>query len=157
MQKCRYMPVWRGSITCRAALAVNQNHEPEPIAGSKCSANRLLLQVAPLRDSFSEFALIKYRMLVEVRWLQALAANPSIPEVPPFSPEATEILEGLCEDNFTLEVAQEVKDVERVRRRVLDAGSCASQTHSMLATCTRVLTALQQRCQPHSRVHAQHA
>lgn len=28
-------------------------------------------KVAPLRDAFSEYALIKYRVLVEVRWLQA--------------------------------------------------------------------------------------
>jgi hypothetical protein len=73
------------------------------------------MQVAPLRDSFSEYALIKYRMLVEVRWLQALAAEPGMPEVPPFSAEASAVLEALCEDNFKLEIAQKVKDVEKVR------------------------------------------
>ena len=43
-------------------------------------------RVAPLRELFSEYALIRFRVLVEVEWLKALAAEPSIPEVPPFSP-----------------------------------------------------------------------
>lgn len=39
------------------------------------------MQVEELRVYFSEYALIKYRMLVEVRWLQALSENDAIPEV----------------------------------------------------------------------------
>jgi len=42
-------------------------------------------KLAALRDSFSEFALIRYRVKVEVEWLKALAASPAVPEVPPFS------------------------------------------------------------------------
>ena len=41
-----------------------------------------------LRPIFSEFGLIRHRVLVEVRWLQALAAHPEIPEVPPLSGHA---------------------------------------------------------------------
>ena len=43
-------------------------------------------KLAALRDTFSEFALIRLRVKVEIEWLKALAANPAIKEVPPFSP-----------------------------------------------------------------------
>ena len=43
-------------------------------------------KVAALRDTFSELALIRYRAKVEIEWLKTLAAEPSIKEVPPFSP-----------------------------------------------------------------------
>jgi adenylosuccinate lyase len=42
-------------------------------------------KVASLRDCFSEFALIKYRVHVEVEWLIALAVHTDIAECPPFS------------------------------------------------------------------------
>ena len=41
-----------------------------------------------LRPIFSEFGLIKYRVLVEIRWLQALADHSLISEVPHFSQHA---------------------------------------------------------------------
>ena len=65
-----------------------------------------------LRTVFSEYGLIRYRVLVEVRWLQYLAANSSIVEVAPFSDEANALLNGLV-DNFTLEHAERVKEIER--------------------------------------------
>jgi len=43
-------------------------------------------RVAALRDIFSELALIRLRVRIEVEWLKTLAAEPSIAEVPPFSP-----------------------------------------------------------------------
>lgn len=46
-----------------------------------------------LRGAFSEFALIRARMLVEVRWLQQLAAIPEVTEVPPLSAGANAYLE----------------------------------------------------------------
>jgi adenylosuccinate lyase len=42
-------------------------------------------KVAPLRVLFSEQALIRFRVRVEIEWLKALAAEPGIAEVPPFS------------------------------------------------------------------------
>ena len=65
-----------------------------------------------LRTVFSEYGLIRYRVLVEVRWLQHLAANPDIVEVAPFSKDATALLNGLV-DNFTIEHAERVKEIER--------------------------------------------
>jgi adenylosuccinate lyase len=69
-------------------------------------------QTADLRPIFSEYGLIRHRVLVEVRWLQALARHPGIPEVPPLSEHATHILDGLIE-NFALADAQRVKNIER--------------------------------------------
>ena len=65
-----------------------------------------------LRTVFSEYGLIRYRVLVEVRWLQHLAANPAIVEVAPFSKDATALLNGLVY-NFTIEHAERVKEIER--------------------------------------------
>ncbi|MGH8700883.1 MAG: adenylosuccinate lyase, partial [Burkholderiales bacterium] len=42
-------------------------------------------RVAALRDIFSELALIRLRVRIEVEWLNTLAAEPAINEVPPFS------------------------------------------------------------------------
>jgi adenylosuccinate lyase len=65
-----------------------------------------------LRAIFSEYGLIRHRVLVEIRWLQALAADPAIPEVPPFSEHATHLLERIV-DGFSVEDAQRVKNIER--------------------------------------------
>jgi adenylosuccinate lyase len=69
-------------------------------------------QTADLRPIFSEYGLIRHRVLVEVRWLQALARHPGLPEVPPLSEHAIHILENLIE-NFALADAQRVKNIER--------------------------------------------
>ena len=70
-------------------------------------------KTAELRPIFSEYGLIRHRVQVEVRWLQALARHPGIPEVPPLSESALRLLDGLVE-NFTLADAQRVKNIERV-------------------------------------------
>lgn len=64
-----------------------------------------------LRQSFSEFGLIKCRVQVEVRWLQALAAHPDIAEVPALSKEANIILNAIV-DEFSVSDAQRIKDIE---------------------------------------------
>ncbi len=69
-------------------------------------------KTAELRPIFSEYGLIRHRVLVEVRWLQALSRHPVIPEVPTLSEPATHILTGLVE-NFSLADAQQVKNIER--------------------------------------------
>ena len=64
-----------------------------------------------LRAIFSEFGLIKYRVTVEVRWLQALANCDVIAEVPQFSESANELLDKII-NQFSIEDAQRVKDIE---------------------------------------------
>ena len=65
-----------------------------------------------LRSIFSEYGLLKYRTIVEIRWLQKLSATAGIPEVPAFSDEANEFLDQLAE-NFAEEDAARIKDIER--------------------------------------------
>ncbi|XOZ34074.1 adenylosuccinate lyase [Halomonadaceae bacterium KBTZ08] len=69
-------------------------------------------KVAPLRDIVSEYGLIRARVTVEIRWLQHLAAQPDIPEVPAFSQAATRFLDGVVSD-FSLAEAETIKATER--------------------------------------------
>ncbi len=70
--------------------------------GSKTSA---------LRSIFSEFGLIKYRVLVEVRWLQKLAEHTQISEITPFSKEADDVLNAIV-SQFSEEDAGRIKAIE---------------------------------------------
>ena len=69
-------------------------------------------KTADLRPIFSEYGLIRHRVLVEVRWLQRLAKHPGIPEVPELSEHAGHVLNHLVE-HFTVEDAARVKNIER--------------------------------------------
>jgi adenylosuccinate lyase len=64
-----------------------------------------------LRSIFSEFGLIKYRVQVEIRWLQRLAAHDAIAEVPTLSAEANTLLDQLV-DNFSETDAARIKEIE---------------------------------------------
>ncbi|AZQ84576.1 adenylosuccinate lyase [Colwellia sp. Arc7-635] len=68
-------------------------------------------KVKSLRPIFSEFGLIKYRVTVEVRWLQKLAATAEIIEVPAFSAQANALLNAIVSD-FSEAEAQKIKDIE---------------------------------------------
>ncbi|HAZ97803.1 adenylosuccinate lyase [Halomonas meridiana] len=69
-------------------------------------------KAAALREHFSEFGLIRARVIVEVRWLQRLAEHGQIVEVPPLSAEATAFLEQLIRD-FSVDDAERIKEIER--------------------------------------------
>ncbi len=69
-------------------------------------------KTADLRPIFSEYGLIRHRVLVEVRWLQALARHPQIAEVPDLSGHALNLLEAMAE-SLQVEDAQRVKNIER--------------------------------------------
>lgn len=64
-----------------------------------------------LRAAFSEYGLIRFRVLVEVRWLISLADNAGVPEVPPFSTEARKLLDNIVA-NFGEADAARVKEIE---------------------------------------------
>lgn len=64
-----------------------------------------------LRHIFSEFGLIRCRVLVEVRWLQQLAQHKEITEVNSLSAEANQFLENLL-DHFNEGQAHRIKDIE---------------------------------------------
>ena len=65
-----------------------------------------------LRSIFSEFGLIRFRVEVEVRWLQQLSRLAGVPEVPAFSAATNAILDKIVTD-FNEADAQAVKDIER--------------------------------------------
>jgi adenylosuccinate lyase len=69
-------------------------------------------KTADLRPIFSEFGLIRNRVLVEIRWLQQLAAHPQIPEVPALSESANAMLNSIVDDFSEID-AERVKEIER--------------------------------------------
>ncbi|WP_074012130.1 adenylosuccinate lyase [Candidatus Sodalis sp. SoCistrobi] len=69
-------------------------------------------KVSPLRAIFSEFGLLKFRVQVEVRWLQKLAACDAIKEVPSFDDHANGFLDAIVAD-FSVEDAERIKTIER--------------------------------------------
>ncbi|MEE9326602.1 MAG: adenylosuccinate lyase [Cocleimonas sp.] len=73
---------------------------------------RYASKTSDLRQFFSEYGLIKHRVLIEIRWLQALANHSEIKEVPQFSDAANQALESILSD-FSENDAQRVKDIER--------------------------------------------
>ena len=72
---------------------------------------RYAAKCAAIRDTCSEFGLIRYRVRVEVEWLRVLSKSDAIPEVAPFGAEATAVL-GQLTDEFSLEDAARVKEIE---------------------------------------------
>ena len=70
-------------------------------------------KTSSLQPYFSEYGLIRYRVIVEIRWLQRLASNPGIEEVPPLSEAANTFLEALI-NNFDENEAALVKKKEAV-------------------------------------------
>lgn len=68
-------------------------------------------KTASLRPIFSEYGLVRFRVTVEVRWLQKLAANTGVSEIGPFSAETNAFLDAIV-DNFSEADAQAVKDIE---------------------------------------------
>lgn len=73
---------------------------------------RYASKTAPLREYLSEYALIRYRTLVEVRWLQFLADESNIAELPPLERPVNDVLNRLV-DNFSIKDAEQVKNLER--------------------------------------------
>ena len=73
---------------------------------------RYASKVDALRPIFSEYGLIRYRVEVEVRWLQALATEAKIVEVPTLSASAITVLNEIV-SNFSEADAQAVKDIEK--------------------------------------------
>jgi adenylosuccinate lyase len=69
-------------------------------------------KTAELRSIFSEFGLLKYRVQVEVRWLQKLASTASIEQVPAFSAEANTLLDNIVA-TFDESHAGRIKEIER--------------------------------------------
>ncbi|KAL8462748.1 hypothetical protein ACS0TY_032879 [Phlomoides rotata] len=96
---------------------------------------RYWTKVKDLAPFMSEFGLIKYRVLVEVRWLLKLSQISGVPEVPRFSREAESYLQDII-DQFSMDDALEVKKIEKVTNHDVKA----------------VEYFLKQRCQSHPEI-----
>lgn len=70
-------------------------------------------KVKDLAPFMSEYGLIYFRVLVEIKWLLKLSKIPEVLEVPSFSDEAQSYLQGLV-DGFNMNDALEVKKIEKV-------------------------------------------
>lgn len=64
-----------------------------------------------LRFIFSEFGLMRHRILVEIKWLLALSAHPDIEEVVPLSQHAVNMLNAIFE-KFSIVDGQRIKNIE---------------------------------------------
>ena len=64
-----------------------------------------------LRAIFSEYGLMRYRVIAEVRWLIQLGSHSQIPEVPALSATARERLDQIA-NGFGIEDAQRIKTIE---------------------------------------------
>ena len=73
---------------------------------------RYASKVVELTECFSEYALVRNRVRVEVLWLEALCAEPGIPECRALSAEELNLLTGIVDD-FSPQEAEKVKEIER--------------------------------------------
>jgi adenylosuccinate lyase len=73
---------------------------------------RYAAKAAPLREYLSEYALIRYRTLVEIRWLEHLADEPTVEGLSPLERPVKDVLNQLI-DHFGPDDARRVKELER--------------------------------------------
>ena len=69
-------------------------------------------KVDALRPLLSEYGLIRQRVVVEIHWLQTLANEAHLAEIPPLSNTAKQFLEDLL-TNFSPADAEQIKDIEK--------------------------------------------
>lgn len=84
---------------------------PSPLSALSPLDGRYHKQLAPLAVYCSEAALIRYRVRVEIEWLIALAQDPGVAEVPPFSAAAMGDLQQAAA-GFAEADAARVKEIE---------------------------------------------
>ncbi len=121
--------------------------ELSPLTAISSIDGRYAGKTEALRGIFSEHGLIHRRVLVEVRWFQALAAHPQIAELPSLSASAEDFLDDLV-NNHVVEHSQRVKDIEAetnhdvkaveyyLRERFAEQSELAAHTAFVHFACT---------------------
>src|SRR5688572_14191897 len=84
---------------------------PSPLAALSPLDGRYARTADPLRGYFSEQALIRYRVRIELEWLRALAAEKAIKELKPFSGKTARALSSLT-NHFSEKDAEHIKNIE---------------------------------------------
>ena len=87
------------------------NAAPSPLTALSPLDGRYHGKVAGLREHFSEHGLIRNRVRVEVEWLKALAAEPALAEIAPFSPATVVELDAVVAQ-FSTDDGEAVKAIE---------------------------------------------
>jgi len=87
--------------------------ELTPLTALSSADGRYAGRTRQLRPYCSEFGLIHRRIIVEIRWFEALAAHPGIEELPPLGEQEKTFLKGLIVD-FDLHEAERIKEIEAV-------------------------------------------
>lgn len=70
-------------------------------------------KVSELRDIFSEYGLIKYRVFIEIKWLQHLSSINDLKELPKFNSDLDKKLNSIL-NSFSIDQANEIKKIENV-------------------------------------------
>ena len=84
---------------------------PSPLTALSPLDGRYAAKVGPLQQHFSEFALIRERVAIEIAWLAALAGEPSFTALAAFSARAAKELKGVAE-KFSIADAERIKAIE---------------------------------------------
>jgi adenylosuccinate lyase len=82
-----------------------------PLSALSPLDGRYANRTRPLQEHFSEFALMRQRVRIEIEWLKALAAEPSFQALAPFSPAAREELDRVAAF-FAIADAERIKAIE---------------------------------------------
>jgi adenylosuccinate lyase len=86
--------------------------ELTPLTALSPLDGRYAQKAAPLRAFLSEYALIRYRVLIEVRWVQHLADEPALTDIESFAPPVKDVLNAVVDD-FSADDARRVKTLEQ--------------------------------------------
>ena len=84
----------------------------DPLTALSPLDGRYSARTDSLREIFSEYGLIRFRVLTEVRWVQFLAAESAVGDFGPLSPAVNHVLDGIADD-FSPDDARRIKEIER--------------------------------------------
>lgn len=98
-------------------ILILQSKRQEDMAHEQLTAispldGRYAEKTSELTEIFSEYGLIRFRVEIEIRWLQMLSNNPDIIELDRFDKDTNNQLNDII-DNFNTDDAKSVKDIER--------------------------------------------
>lgn len=94
--------------------------DPSTLTALSPLDGRYATKAQPLRECVSEYALIRYRVLIEIRWLQHLADEPGVVDLKPLEPPVKDVLNRLV-DEFDLDDARRVKSLESTTKHDVKA------------------------------------
>jgi adenylosuccinate lyase len=126
---------------------MNKPNKPDvlplnPLTALSPLDGRYQTKTAELRPLFSEYGLIRHRVLVEIRWLMALADHRKIKEVAPFSAATQKLLNGIITD-FSEADARRVKEIEATTNHDVKAIEYflkeKTRDNSEIARCTEFI------------------